>query len=343
MKQISILLYISLSLILAGNLFAQQTPAFSYQVNDSVSVQVELVRQDGHAQHYSSHLVTDVCSDGLCKPVHMTVYWDLLGNFQSYQTDPSHPLTKFDHIKMTPEDHQRLHEILSDTASILRDYWVEDMIDTSVKVQSNTLDAVTGATMKTFDGATVEGALYTVYTLWHFINGGIRKELLAYTDNMIDDSLIAYMLGSENRDYLGYIFDKADPEKLREFIPEVIALVESPDAYIPHFALSWLPDTVLENPAHQTRLIRMLPGVDSHLQNALLQRFGQIPLQPEGIDALIQVMGSMENLQVEKIADLLYRNKSRSGPAQWTALRKRAEKAGPEIKAAILALLRKVE
>src|SRR5690606_13440718 len=155
--------------------------AFDFQVNEFTAVSVDLAyTPSGDPVFYSSHLETDVCSDGLCKPVSITIHWDLLGRFLSYHTDKRHRLTKFDHIELTEEDHAQLHRILSDTSSVLRDYQVEDMIDTAVHLQSRKLDAVTGATSKTFDGATVEGALYTVYTLWHFTNGDIRKRILEH-------------------------------------------------------------------------------------------------------------------------------------------------------------------
>src|SRR5690606_6322691 len=144
----------------------------------------------GDAVSCSAYLETDVCSDELCKPVYITIRWDLLGRFLSYHTDKQHRLTKFDHVELTKDDHARLHAILSDTASILRDYKVEDMIDTTVQLQSLKVDAVTGATSKTFDGATVEGALYTVYTLWHFTNGPVRKRIVEHTASLLSDRFL---------------------------------------------------------------------------------------------------------------------------------------------------------
>ena len=129
-------------------------------------------------QFYASHLTSGVCDDDLCRPVNITIYWDLLGNFINYRTPPSDPLTKFDHIELTAADHKKLHKILADTNSLLRDYAPADMVDKSIAVRSATTDAVTGATIKSFEDDIVSGAVYTVHTLWHFVNGEIPSKIL---------------------------------------------------------------------------------------------------------------------------------------------------------------------
>src|SRR5690606_13633581 len=142
------------SLLLLNVLFisvsrGQELPenaVFLYTANDSTKVTVHLLTDTaGLAALYSAHLVTGVCADVLCRPVYIQVYWDLLGIFQHYKMSPDHPITKFDHQPLTADDHTKLRHLLADTSSLLRDYAVTDIIDTTIKVQSGVLDAVTGA------------------------------------------------------------------------------------------------------------------------------------------------------------------------------------------------------
>jgi hypothetical protein len=285
--------------------------AFSFQVNEHVKTDIKLeYNAAGNPLYYTSHLATDVCSDGLCKPISITIQWNLLGQFNAYQTDEEHELTKFDHIVLTAEDHKKLHSILSDTSSILRDYKVEDMIDTTSTVYSLKLDAVTGATSKTFDGVTVEGALYTVYTLWHFVNGDVRKEMLKHTQALISDAFVLYMMNSKNRDEVGFIFENMSDSQRQKFLPEIIKLVSNPDDYIPHFALAQLRDKTLANYAHQHLLLSYFPSTASSVQNALLERFKMIKLDSESLELLINSIPSLNATQINKAFAIVENNKA---------------------------------
>lgn len=319
--------------------------AFSYQVNDSLSVEVNLSFKDGRPISYSSHLETDVCSDDLCKPIHLTLYWDLLGNFLSYRTDEFHPLTKFDHIEMTAEDHSQLHKILSDTTSLLRDYYVEDMIDAHQNVYSVKADAVTRPTSKTFEDVTVEGALYTVYTLWHFVNGGIRKDILEHTSTLFSEPLITHMLQSDNRDYIKYIMEhEGFSPQLESFIPKIIALIAHRDDYIPHFAMAKLADSILMDTLYQYKIIDQLVRANQHVKNLLLTRFEKIPLNSSSITELIMIIPAMDTNQVKKVAQILYNNKSSITEEQYVRLADIANtKANEPTTAIIRKLLNRIE
>jgi len=284
---------------------------FDVRVNEYVEVGINLeYNTDGNPTFYSSHLETDVCSDGLCKPISITIHWDLLGNFRSYYTDANNALTKFDHVELTKADHEKLHEILSDTSSILRDYNVEDMIDTTTKLQSHKLDAITGATSKTFDGATVEGALYTVYTLWHFTNGDVRKKILHHTESLVNDSFVNYMLHSNDRDYTSFIFKNMNEEQINKFLPDILELVGNKDDYIPHFALAHLDEASLSNSNIQHRLIGYISKVSSHVQNALLDKLSNAKLDMKSLEFLMNSLHDIHGLQITKAFSLLDNNKS---------------------------------
>lgn len=303
----------------AGLSFAQRespslgkpAPAFDFRVDEFTAVTVELEHTTGgDPVSYSSHLETDVCSDGLCKPISITVRWDLLGRFLSYHTDERHRLTKFDHIELTEEDHARLHAILSDTSSILRDYEVEDMIDTAVHLQSLKLDAVTGATSKTFDGATVEGALYTVYTLWHFTNGDIRKRILEHTGSLLSDRLVRYLLHSGNRGYVEFALRDLDGARRNRLVADIVGLLGSRDAYIPHFALAQLDDGLLSVPSLQHRVLGHFPEADAALKNALLERFGKLKVDRSGLEMLLSYLKGLGEHQAAVVFSVIENNRA---------------------------------
>lgn len=305
---------------IGGSCYAQDVqtsnktvPAFHFKVNDSVEVDVDLIyKEDGYPVIYTAHLETGVCSDGLCKPISLTVSWDLLGQFIAYHTADLYSLTKFDHIEFTDEDHKQLHRILSDTAAILRDYEVNDMIDTAGYLRSQQIDAVTRPTSLTFSAATVEGALYTVYTLWHFTNGAIRAKIKAHTKSfMSDDAVVKNMLASDNRDYVGFVFKHITEEQHSRLGSDIVKLVGSSDMYIPHWALAQLKDSVLFLPNIQQQLLVYFPAADNALKNALLDRLASVPMNA---NTMVMLLSSLPNLQehyVTKALNIIESNKPR--------------------------------
>jgi len=147
---------------------------------------------------FESEVNMPVCDDTLCANVILKIYWDLAGNYTGFDTIPGKPLTKFDHKKFNSADYLKLHEILKNRNSTLRMLNKEDLVDKSVKVKATTVDAVTGATPATIKKATVEGAVYTCFTLWHFVNGTIRNKLALFTQSIYSEQVGLQMLFSDN-------------------------------------------------------------------------------------------------------------------------------------------------
>lgn len=259
-------------------------------------------------QFYASHLATAVCADDLCRPVNINIYWDLLGNFLSYQTPVSDPLTKFDHILLTPEDHKKLRKILADTNSLLRDYAPEDMIDKRVVVRSSTTDATTGATIKSFEDDIVQGAVYTVHTLWHFVNGEIPKKILQQTEKAIDERLTRQLLTSGNAAYQSYILENLPTAQLAKFKIEIRELILSDNTYVPHYAIEKLVPETWSNPEQQNWIMERFMKMTYSVQNALLEKFSQKQLNANALSLLIAIAPIMQRNQLAKTFTILENN-----------------------------------
>jgi len=147
---------------------------------------------------YEAEINMPVCDDTLCANVVLQIHWDLAGNYLNFDTLPDFPLTKFDHIKFTSADYLKLDQIMKNRNSMLRILNKEDLIDKSVKIKSKTVDAVTGATPQTIKKSVVEGAVYTTYSLWHFINGAIKNKIANHTLDIYSEQISRKMLLSDN-------------------------------------------------------------------------------------------------------------------------------------------------
>ncbi len=149
---------------------------------------------------YKAEINMPVCDDALCANVSIIFYWDLAGNYKDFDTIPGKPLTKFDHKKFQPSDYLKLDQILKNRNSMLRILGKEDLVDKTVKVKSTMVDAVTGATPQTIKNAVVDGAVYSSYTLWHFVNGPIKDSIAAFTISIYSEPIARQMLTSDNYD-----------------------------------------------------------------------------------------------------------------------------------------------
>lgn len=176
--------------------------AFLYESEEYAVVDTILVcrNADGIPTGYMTNLNMAVCNDGLCARLLLKMYWDLAGSYAGFDTISGNPLTKFDHKRFSGNDYKKLNEILKDKNSILGTVEKEELIDKRIKIKATNVDAVTGATSQAIKNAVVEGAVYSVYTLWHLVFGSLIDSMRSYTLNVYSMEVAKQLLSSDNYD-----------------------------------------------------------------------------------------------------------------------------------------------
>tara|TARA_R110002124_G_scaffold130047_1_gene291849 strand:+ start:827 stop:1723 length:897 start_codon:yes stop_codon:yes gene_type:complete len=283
------------------------TVIFTEYLKDQIPAKVELVL-DNHQlpDYYFSKLNTPVCEDSLCYLVKIDLYWDVLGNFMDYKTATDTALTKFDHLKFTLEDHQKLKKILGNNASVLLDYQAENLLDPVLKKKSEAVaDAVAGATNTSIKDEVVEGALFSTYTLWHIVNGPISQKIKAYTEAKYSTKMLQKMLFSENEHYQYYALQKIPQKELPQYTQELIRLVAHGAGDVPYFAIEKIPDRTWSHPEYQLQLIKQIQQVPFQMQNEILNNLQNIKLSEESIEALEKLKGTLRTNQQQKIATII--------------------------------------
>lgn len=287
-----------------------KVPVIHYTTDKSVDVTVYLVYNDQNLpDYYMTQLQSPVCMENLCNPIDIEIQWDLLGYFKDYMENPDDPVTKFDHQPFTPDDHQKLKSILANTESLLQDYRMEDLVDTSVQIYSEELDATTGATNKTFENDIVAGAIYTCYTLWTFVNGDLREKMLEHTESILNDDLLIIMIRSGQKNYLNFIFEHQSDQH-SPYVHEMIGgLVWQEDPLVSVKAIAavdasyWQLDTVV------LLLEKHFMQLQNPVQNALIQNFmGPVSL-PGVLSVFISLLPNMSSRQKHQIYEMVLLNK----------------------------------
>ncbi|MBN4071496.1 hypothetical protein JYT72_03180 [Crocinitomix catalasitica] len=178
---------------------------------DSLENEVLLHYSYGKPDYYYSNIFTPVCETGVCKPIYINIYWDLMGNYHHFDQPKGEILTKLDHQPFTDEDYQLLDEILrgddprygltvkhsslseSATASNKKEKHEKHESEGSpAPTASRTVfmskmemvDGITGATLPQLRDQFVPGALYTTYTCWDLANTR-RVRMGSYTRNKL--------------------------------------------------------------------------------------------------------------------------------------------------------------
>lgn len=249
-------------------LHKEAQPLFTYTVNDTLNFPIYLVEvpQDS-ALYFGTHLTTNVCNDQVCLPIEVNLYWDLLGNYHHFSREENIRFTKFDHQYFQEADYAKLNEIMLDSLSPLRDYQVEDLLDKKAQKYSAEVDAVTRPTSLLFSNVTVPGALYTVYTLWHIVNGPIKQELRAYLDAKYQTRGWAdYFASSPNAAYQEYFLKNLHESEIEQRNAQIVALLFAQDDFVPHYAIDVLKaGNTLRNPGRYNGILQRLQELKPHV------------------------------------------------------------------------------
>ena len=305
------LLFMSLEL---QNPTLRKERAFVVYTKDSVKLEVYLLfNANDRPVKYYSFVVTPVCEEGVCYNLVAEVYWDLLGNFLDYTEVPSDPLTKFDHIKFTREDQDKMKEIIRDKTSLLANYKAEDLVDHSIEIKSEVIDGVAGATYKSLSGAVVRGAVYSSHTLWHIVNGKLADKIVAHTEALMSEEVLVWMLDSDNYHQQFYALNKIDMGN-EKYTPKLIGLIAEGDSYVPFFAIEKIPDWAWSSAKYQSKIIGLLKEVEFRMQNEILNRLNNKELDVNATTLLASTLGSLNKYQFKKAFIILYDNRGQLTP-----------------------------
>ncbi|MGO1788507.1 MAG: hypothetical protein ACTHZ7_15650 [Sphingobacterium sp.] len=289
------------------DLDVKETPVVIHTVNDTLTFPVHLV-EDSEDQRlfFATQLQTNVCNDQICLPIEVNLFWDLLGSFHHFSREEGFDFTKFDHQYFDEQDYERLQQILLDSLSALRDYAVEDLLDKEPKKFSFQVDAVTRPTSPLFSNVTVPGALFTVYTLWHIVNGPVKQELFAYTAREYANSAWqSYFATSEVPHYQEYFLKHLDSEQVHQYDREIKDLLFAADDFVPHYAIDVLEENVLKDPLQYNEILGDLENLKSHVVTEIINKIVEPNEESRTILASFQKSAKSSAKQKELIEKIL--------------------------------------
>jgi len=196
--------------------------------------------QHGRPAGYAMEVDSVICTDDVCKVVKVMIAWDALGVYQSYtlaagsvlekaKTTGSKPSQKTQAwAEFTQADHAKLHQILRDSASVLRTQQLSSLDGYRHKSK---VDGVTGATPITLKNAVVQGAALSSYHLWHWANGEVCATARELTHQRCDVEMLRDFLGRAEPHYVRFALEHLRLHKFfsLEFVSAVVEVCSQGD------------------------------------------------------------------------------------------------------------------
>lgn len=164
---------------------------------DTLENEVFLAMNNDLPSYFCSNIFTPVCETGVCKPIYINLYWDLNGNYLTFDFPEDEILTKLDHVPFTEEDYLLLDEILrgadprtgiaeakySPSEGAGSEESSPAPASPKIVMKIDMVDGVTGSTLPQHKDKFVPGALYTTYTIWDLANSH-RSEMFEYFQSL---------------------------------------------------------------------------------------------------------------------------------------------------------------
>ncbi|TLU99322.1 hypothetical protein [Dyadobacter luticola] len=255
---------------------ADKVREFQIVENDTLTYTLKLALDDsGKPQYFFRNIFTPVCYTGECKPVHVNFYWDLLGNYVRYDLPKGKILTKIDHDEFKPEDYEKLQDILAQPNSIFADLQMEDLIVKGTENLSDSVDAKSGATLKTIKNQVIDGAVYTCFTLWKIAYGKAVPEMKKIIESYNSPALLHSFLSSGNYNYQYWAMEKVMDTKgnvQRDYEADIEKVIGGKNIFIAKNTLQRLSSDFLSTSKRQAWMWEVYQKSSYALQIAILKK-----------------------------------------------------------------------
>ena len=253
----------------------------------------------------------NVCTEGLCRMANVTLYWDALGHYERLDCPAHTPLTRRQHDPFTDEDYLKLDRILGNRESILGRLAYTALVEEKPHPdeQAASLDGWSGATPQTVADSVVEGAAFTTWALWHWVNGEIVPHLRDSTVERATPEFVRRLLRSEQPRQVGFALRHLlEPHQGNErLVDDVFHAMENTRqlAYVA-LALDFVIGAVNDERRLDDRLIASFRRLDDSTSRPLLEYFASRTAPPvKTLEGLSAALGELPYFQVHRILLLL--------------------------------------
>lgn len=234
--------------------------------------------QENIPLHYFKSITTEVCFDQECRLLSIIVFWNITGRYLGFELPAGEFLSKLDHEPFSNDEYERLNDLLADPTLPLRGVSFNELLAIP-KMETDSIDGITGATTPALSQVVVKGAAYTTYTLWNIVYGPTRDMIMNLTEKQLSSNLMKLIL-------------------------------QSPDLYDKDWVLKRLSEKVILSPSLTTALLDLISGEDFFLSSAAIHALKPSHLQQNSLQLALfsiyqEAPHSIKSLLIRKLMHAL--------------------------------------
>ncbi len=263
-----------------------------YQVNS----------KEGYPLFYFQQVTDDVCFDSKCRPIDLTIYWNITGRYLGFLLENGEFLSRRDHDEFNADDYQTLHQLLADPHLPFSDLTFEELVNQQDSDYEN-VDGTSGATSKDIAAYVVDGAAYTTFLLWKNIYGPSQIAVQSATKKQLHPKLIWHILRSPSHiDQLWALRTIEPDEKLNpEIEKRILKLIEKEDFYVSLTAISILSEYHLRSEKLQHGLFSIYEKKPSGIRKPILEKLSEASsISPELISASYLILPKLNGTELDQ-------------------------------------------
>jgi hypothetical protein len=263
-----------------------------FQVDEELDI-------NGFLTAYRSNIMVPVCEKGVCYNVNIIFHWNIIGEFEKYETMDGFPLTKLDHVLFEPTDYKKLQNILRS-----QDLRFTGMTASEL-VKNEKLDGLSGATLEAIKSEVIEGALFTCHTLWQVANGAVVDSIHASTSQQLDNTLIQRIAALCSNKAYYFIINNLSSSQFRENLTTIAGMIKDGKGYFPKHAFEKIPKELFNDEAFQKFIINEYSNFSYYTQLAVLKKLTGAALSLSTQNMLLGQIDNLSNSQNIMLLNLL--------------------------------------
>lgn len=273
---------------------------------------IQYLSQEGYPISYTRHLRTGVCFDNKCRPLDITLHWNVTGRYLGFELPEKEFLSKYDHDPFSEAEYVRLHAILTDSLSALKNFHYNEIVPQADSSYQK-VDAVSGATSANVLDHVVEGAAFTTYKLWHLVYGSAQERVEALTRQRLSPELIQLVLNSNHPSdkiwALNHIRGFIQPTPTLQ--QSVLGYIDGKDYNLTERALHSITAADMKSPTLQGTLVQKLLATNYSTQKLLVTKLSEAPkLDKKAQNLLAKNIGAFSGQLISDILDLFLHHQS---------------------------------
>lgn len=183
---------------------------------------IEIQNEEQHPIAFYMDVESVVCGDSQCRVDIVRIYWDNLGQFDRLAIPNGVALEKAKGEHFNQADYKKLDKILNDKNSPLKEVYKNEIVSTG---GSEGIDGMSGATVLVEKSAFVEGAVWSCYSLWHWVHGETQQLIRGITGEAFTNLALQDLLKKDSLDWQYFAVEQFT--KRKDYTQKTVALLES--------------------------------------------------------------------------------------------------------------------